>query len=75
MLLQIKAKHFCAGLVIDGTVVVEAAPILQYMVGWSRVKVAKYARRRKWDWVLVGEEDYAPSPIFEELYRRRASAL
>lgn len=39
MLAQVTAPHLCAGIVLRDDVVVEAAPILRWMVGKSRDEV------------------------------------
>jgi len=44
----IDAPHFCAGLVLENDLVIRAAPILRYMVGWRRERVMAYARRKGW---------------------------
>ncbi len=47
-LVQVHARHFCAGFVSDGKIITEAAPILIYMVekpeDWARL----YIRQRGW---------------------------
>lgn len=50
ILVRIVAPHFVAGLVADGGRVVEAAPILRYMLGWTGSQVARYCRRGAWRW-------------------------
>jgi hypothetical protein len=45
---RITSNYFCAGLVLRAGVVVAAAPILQYMLGWRGERVLIYARRRGW---------------------------
>lgn len=48
-LYQITAGHFCAGIVIsDRGLVVSAAPIVAYMVGWTERRVANYCRQKAW---------------------------
>lgn len=44
----IDAPHFCAAVVVENGVVVRAAPILRYMLGWDRAKVLGYAKRKGW---------------------------
>lgn len=40
---------FCAGVVLDGRgIVVRAAPIIRYMIGWTEARVVRYARQRGW---------------------------
>ena len=48
MLAQITAPHFCAGIVLADDEVVEAAPILRYMVGWYRDRVRTYCNSKGW---------------------------
>lgn len=48
MLAQIDAPHFVAGIVLDSDVVVEAAPIVRYMRGWTRDRVCAYCQRKGW---------------------------
>lgn len=50
-LLQITARHFCAGVVIGKyDVAVLAAPIIGYMHrgGWSETKIRGYCKRKGW---------------------------
>jgi hypothetical protein len=44
----IDAPHFYAGIVLWGDKVVEAAPILKYMVGWDRDRVRAYCAKKQW---------------------------
>lgn len=49
MTIQITAPNFCAGIVVDSDrYVVEAAPILRYMVGWSLAQTTAYCWKRRW---------------------------
>lgn len=49
-LIQITAPHFVAGIVaLDGRVV-EAAPILRYMAGWTGQEMVACCRRKGWTW-------------------------
>ena len=57
MLLRITAPHLCAGLVLKDDVVIEAAPILKYMQGWTYNKVLNYCWLKKWNIERVGDED------------------
>lgn len=59
-LAQIKAPHFVAGIVlwrdeqgIDW--VVEAAPIVKYLVSWDRQQVRSYAGQKHWTCQVVHE--------------------
>lgn len=47
MLYQITAPHFCAGIVLEGSVT-RAAPILAYMRGWGLNKVQAYCQKKGW---------------------------
>jgi hypothetical protein len=47
MLVQIKAPHFCAG-VVGETHVERAAPILRYMLGWPWERVWLYVVAKGW---------------------------
>jgi hypothetical protein len=48
-LAQITAKHFVAAILLDNDVVVQVAPILKYMRGWSRDRVRAYCAEKKWE--------------------------
>jgi hypothetical protein len=48
-LIIIDAPHFYAAVVLRCDVVIRAAPILKYMMGWSSERVKQYARRKGWD--------------------------
>jgi hypothetical protein len=64
-LAQIKAKGakpFTAGLVLWDNKVVEAAPIVRYMKGWSRDRARSYCESKGWK-VTVVHELQRPQPI------------
>ena len=48
MLIRIVAPYFVAGIVLEEGVVIEAAPIVRYMMGWSGMRVRSYAKRKHW---------------------------
>jgi hypothetical protein len=48
ILAQITTPKFCAGLVLWDDKVVEIAPILRRMRGWTRDRVRDYCQRRGW---------------------------
>ena len=52
-LVQVTAPHFCAGIVLDGPTVVEAAPVVHYMRGWPASRAVAYCRRKGWAWRVV----------------------
>lgn len=47
-LAQITAPHFVAGLIFIDRKVVEAAPIIRYMEGWTADLVKQYVDKKKW---------------------------
>lgn len=49
-LIRITAPHFVAGLVAQDGYVIEAAPIIKYMVRWNGAEVARYCRAKGWKW-------------------------
>jgi hypothetical protein len=53
ILAQIRAPSFTAGIVLFGDKVVEAAPIVRHMRGWSRAKVREECKRMGWDISVV----------------------
>jgi len=54
MLAQITAPHMCSGIILENDVVVRAAPIVKYMVGWPRHQVRDYCQRKGWRVQVVG---------------------
>lgn len=48
MLVQVTAKHFCAGLMLEDDVVVEAAPILKKCLGKRRSWLRTYFAEQGW---------------------------
>jgi hypothetical protein len=53
-LVQVRAPHFCAGLVVVGNRCTEAAPILRKAcLGKSRQQLQNYFIRRGWKAVIV----------------------
>ncbi len=51
----IYSPYFVAAVILEMGVVVDAAPILRYMMGWSAVRVEGYCSRK--GWVLYREEN------------------
>lgn len=49
-LIRIVAPHFVAGVIARGGVIVEAAPIVRYMLGWDGRRFAAYCRRQQWEY-------------------------
>lgn len=48
ILFQIDAPYFCAGGEIKNRIVVAAAPIIKYMIGWAAINVLDYCTAKKW---------------------------
>lgn len=46
-LIRVIAPHFVAGFETDG-VVIRAAPIMKYMVGWTDEKTRSYILKKGW---------------------------
>jgi len=49
-------KPFTAGIVLRDDRVIEAAPIVRYMVGWKRSSVRSYCKERRWIISVVSEK-------------------
>jgi hypothetical protein len=47
-MIRIDSGYFCAGVDLEDDRVVKAAPIVKYMVGWTRRKVESYCRKKNW---------------------------
>lgn len=47
-MLHVDAPHFCAGAIVKSGVVVQAAPIMMYMEGWSVWRAMSYCRKKGW---------------------------
>lgn len=45
---RIIADHFTCGIVVQNKLVIEAAPIVRYMVGWESKEVRSYCDKRGW---------------------------
>lgn len=48
ILFQINAPHFCAGGEIQNRIVVNAAPIIKYMIGWDAERTLNFCTRKNW---------------------------
>lgn len=53
MLVSVDAPHFNAGIVIERGVVVRAAPILGYLVGWDCERASAYLKGKGWRAIVV----------------------
>jgi hypothetical protein len=45
---RIISDFFTCGIVVSNKVVIEAAPIVKYMVGWETERVRNYCDKRGW---------------------------
>lgn len=55
-------RGFTAGLVLFDDRVVETAPILRRMRGWSRQRVREYCQTKGWKVAVVHQMERAPPP-------------
>ena len=47
-MIVIDAPHLYAAVILQGDTVTNAAPIVRYMLGWSRSRVIEYCERKNW---------------------------
>ena len=47
-ILLIDAPHFYAGAIVVKERITEAAPIINYMIGWKITQVYSYCAEKKW---------------------------
>jgi hypothetical protein len=52
-LFRIASSFFCAGLEIRQNTVILAAPIIKYMIGWSKERVILYCTSKGWKLEVV----------------------
>jgi hypothetical protein len=55
ILWQVKAPHFCAGMITDKTHCVHAAPILAWAIGKHRDFLRAYFARKQWQITFVSQ--------------------
>lgn len=65
-LYRIVAPHFVCGIVVNGGVATEAAPIIRYMIGWKVDRMREYCAGKRWSFTIVPGE---PAP------RKEASSV
>ena len=53
VLIQITAQHFVAGLIAEQGRVIQAAPVIRYMIGWDGRQVVDYCARKRWQCARV----------------------
>ena len=57
MLIRIKSSYFVAGVVLENAKVIQAAPIVNYMRGWSVENVIEYCRAKGWKVQVLRENE------------------
>lgn len=53
LLIQIDSGYFCAVVCLWDDRVLVAAPILKYMLGWTKDRVLEYAKEKKWKTIEI----------------------
>jgi len=46
--MRIEGHRFVAGVVLSNGRVIDAAPIIRFMMGWTDIKVLEYCRKKGW---------------------------
>lgn len=49
MLYEIIAPHFVCAIKTEKDIVVKAAPIVKYMMGWPFIRVYDYCNKKHWE--------------------------
>jgi hypothetical protein len=52
-MIVIDAPHFYAAVIFSAGIVVRAAPILKYMIGWRGASVVRYCKKKNWKYAPV----------------------
>jgi len=55
ILITVTSPRFCAGLVLQNGIIVDAAPIIEYLIGMKGIEAARYCLDRHWDWWHKGQ--------------------
>ena len=54
-LIHIDSGYFNAGAVLDkNEVCIQAAPIISYMMGWSKTQILSYCKQKNWKTLITG---------------------
>lgn len=56
LLVQVDAPHFCAGIDLEDSVVVRAAPILAWCIGMRRYLLSAYFKKKGWRATIAATE-------------------
>jgi hypothetical protein len=76
--MRIVAPHFVAGIVLQEEHACRCAPIVNYMLGWTRERIERYCAGKRWRVEECSTTAAAPVKIREAMARRAtapASAL
>jgi hypothetical protein len=57
-MIHIDAPHFSAGCVVVGHCVDRAAPIIKFMIGWTRGDVLAYCEKKGYPVIVTKGSDY-----------------
>jgi hypothetical protein len=57
MLAGIDAPHFNCAIVLQDDRVTRAAPIVRYMLGWSRAQVRDYCAKKGWKISVIAQAE------------------
>ena len=52
-LVQVKAPHFTAGMVLGKTKIINAAPILRWTIGKTMKDLSRYFKRKHWEYEII----------------------
>ena len=58
-LIQLTSNYFCCAVVAMNGVIIEAAPIVSYMIGWDANKFVSYCKDKKIDFINAGRHKKA----------------
>lgn len=56
MVISIESSYFSAGVVVEEVesgIVIAAAPILKYMIGWGVEEVKRYCEKKGWKYLEI----------------------
>jgi hypothetical protein len=56
------AAHFYCGVILNANNPVRAAPIVRYLLYWSRARIEQYCRTRGWHCEVLGLPELSHEP-------------
>jgi hypothetical protein len=65
MLVQVRAPHFCAAIVLTNGIVTDAAPILAWTLGKRRADLSTYFQQKGWRAVIVSPLAPIDDPVHD----------